>query len=82
MTSLPVDYRKAPWRAKYITEETPVLNSWIIFGYYDDGSVNISDANMEIFSHVPKDVAERIIKARNAFCAEIEDIFCNFGAKK
>jgi hypothetical protein len=67
MTTLPVDYRKRPWRAKYLDEETPVLSRWIVFGEFDDGTVGISDMNSDIFEHVPRDVAEQIIDARNAF---------------
>lgn len=81
MTNLPVDFRKAPWKPKYLTEETPVLNGWIKFGTHEDGTVDISDANMDIFTHVPEEIADEIINARNEFCAVIEKHLCNFGAK-
>lgn len=78
MTSLPVDYTKKPWRAKYLTEETSVLNYWFIFGERKDGTVDVSDPDQDIFENVPIDVASKIIEARHKFCQTIEEIFCNF----
>lgn len=69
MTDLPIDYRKRPWKQKYIDEETPELNRWMIFGEYPDGSVGISDGQIDIFTHVPRDKALLIVTARNAFVA-------------
>ena len=67
MTDLPIDYRKRPWPTKHLTDETPVLNLWTIFGARDDGSVDISDGLRDIFQWVPRGVAEDIVRARNAF---------------
>lgn len=78
MTSLPVDYNKRPWKGKYLTEETPVLNYWMIFGKFSDGTVGISDSDQDIFEHVPENVAKEIVEARNTFCDKIEEIFCTF----
>lgn len=77
MTTLPIDYRNCPWKEKYLTEETTLLNHWMIFGVHPDGSVDIADNDQDIFTHVPPETAERIISVRNAFCQFIEDEFCN-----
>jgi hypothetical protein len=71
MTTLPVDYRKRPWRHKYLDEETPVLNRWFIFGTYPDGTVGISDGDQDIFSYVPQPIAVEIVNARNTFVATV-----------
>ncbi len=78
MTTLPVDYEKRPWRWKYLFEETTVLNMWFKFGKYENGCVDISDINGDIFSHVPEDVADEIIKARNDFIEVLAKHFSNF----
>ena len=67
MTDLPIDYRKRPWPTKHLTDETPVLNLWTIFGARSDGSVDISDGHRDIVQWVPRGVAEDIVAARNAF---------------
>lgn len=81
MTGLPVDYSKAPWRPKYLTEETTILNYWIIFGKRENGNVDISDADQDIFVDVPRDIADEIIKARNEFCSVVEKYFCDFSKR-
>jgi hypothetical protein len=73
MTMIPLDARNAPFRMKYLTEETFLLNRWMIFGTYPDGSVCISDGQEDIMEWVPRDQAERIIAARDAFCGVIEE---------
>ena len=62
----PIDYRHRPWRTKRLIE-TPVLDFWTIFGARSDGSVDISNAQRDIFQWVPRGVAEDIVAARNAF---------------
>lgn len=66
MTCLPIDFCRAPWREKYIDEETPVCNRWFIFGERD-GTVDICDGDNDILIHVPREKAEKIIASRNAF---------------
>lgn len=68
---LPIDYRRRPFREKYLVFETPVLNGWIVFGHYENGTVGISDGDTEIFSYVPLDVARRLVAARDSFVEEI-----------
>jgi len=67
MTSLPIDYRRRPWKAKYIDTECLATNRWCILGEYQDGTVSITDGTDDIMEHVPKDVAQNIVDARNTF---------------
>lgn len=73
---LPIDYRKAPFKRKYIDSETPVTNEWVVFGHHDDGTVDISDGTDDIFVHVPPDVAETLIEARRQFCVTVAHELC------
>lgn len=82
MTGLPIDYRSRPWRVKYLTEETLCLNRWFTFGTFPDGSVGICDGTNDIMDYVPKEAADRICTARNAFCDVIEnELGLGFGVK-
>lgn len=71
MTTLPIDYTKRPWRYKYLTAETPVCNRWFIFGG-KEGLVDIADPDGDVIVNVPLATAERIIRARDIFCGELE----------
>lgn len=68
---IPIDVRKAPFKPKYLDEETYILNRWFVFGGREDGTVDISYTNGDIFIGVTPEKAERIIKARNEFCDAI-----------
>lgn len=64
---LPIDYSKRPFRQKYIDEETDLFSIWYIFGEHPDGWVDIANPAGDVFTKVPKDVAERIVAARQKF---------------
>lgn len=64
---LPIDYRKRPIKTKYVDEETPMFARWMIFGEYPDGSVCVCSGDDDIFEYMPKEVAEKVIAARDAF---------------
>lgn len=66
---LPIDYRTKPIKPKYLDCETEATAAWFIFGDYPDGTVGVCDGDRDIFKHIPRDVAERIVKARNEFVA-------------
>lgn len=69
---LPIDYRQRPFKAKYIDEETHMLSRWMIFGEHPDGWVDIANSNGDdIFTHVPRDVAERMVDGRNDWVASV-----------
>jgi hypothetical protein len=72
---LPIDMRKAPFRQKYLDEETRMLAIWTVFGeFVDDGTVCVSDPYGDIFHHVPKDKAEALVAARDDFCRRVVNI--------
>jgi len=79
MTQIPVDYKKAPWRPKYLFDETFILNSWLIFGEHTDGTVDITDAANDIFENVPRSIAEEIIAARDTFLEVVAKHFAMGG---
>jgi hypothetical protein len=70
---LPIDFRKAPFKSKYLDEETPATASWVVFGVHADSTVDISDGQSDIITNVPKDVAKKIIDARNTFVNVVLD---------
>ena len=70
MPQIPIDYRDRPWRAKYVDMEG-LFAPWFEFGVSSDGTVDLASADGDVFLHVPRDVAERLLKARDAFCAAI-----------
>lgn len=80
--NLPIDYRNAPLKTKYVDEETPMFAQWFEIGEYPDGSVGITDGTVDVMTHVPPEVAARIIEARHVFCAAIiAELGMAFGAK-
>lgn len=68
---LPIDCRNAPFKRKYIDEETPVISQWMIFGEFPDGTVGVSDGTNDIFDWCPREKAEAIVKAREEFVAVV-----------
>ncbi|QBE66860.1 hypothetical protein [Pseudoduganella lutea] len=67
---------KIPMREKYVDEATG--GHWIIFGTRGDGTVDVSDANRDIFEGLPKEAAEKVIEARSKFMAELYGILSAF----
>lgn len=67
---LPIDASAAPYREKYLTCETPVLNRWRVQG--DGPTVDIIDGTDDIFTCVPADKARRLVAAREFFCLAVE----------
>lgn len=82
MTDLPVDFSQKPWRPKYIEDETPMFQRWIIFGEWPDGTVDVSSANQDIVVRVPRAVAEQMIAARDAFVDVMVKHLCDFSWPK
>lgn len=65
---LPLDLRNAPFKPKYVDEETPMFARWFTFGRYDDdGTTLITDGTVDVLDRVPMAKAERIVAARNAW---------------
>lgn len=68
MMNLPVDFRRAPFKPKYVDEETPMFARWFTFGTFPDGSTQITDGTVDVLDYVPKARAEEIVALRNAWC--------------
>lgn len=65
---LPIDARMAPFKQKYIDEETPMFALWFQFGMdAADETHHISDARDDIFIGLTKQQAETIVRARRIF---------------
>jgi hypothetical protein len=78
---------KLPIKPKYLDEETPEFARWTIFGWYphpDHPTTELGWANhathvdihdgfrgADIMLHVPREMAEKIIAARDKFADEI-----------
>lgn len=56
-------------REKYIDEITG--GNWIVFGTHADGTVDVAEANRDVFTSVTPETAERLIAARDRFLKEI-----------
>lgn len=64
-----------PYSRKYL-EQIDVFKIWFIFGEYKTGNVDLSDTSGDIFTNIPRDKAERIIKARDDFLDFIAEEVC------
>lgn len=65
---LPIDGRRAPFKPKYIEDETTLLNKWMVFGHdSSDDTVHVSDAEIDIFHGLTPEQAKRIVDARKLF---------------
>ena len=76
---LPIDLSTVhrPIRAKYLDEETRELARWFVFGTHDDGTVDVcssADGCVEVFTHVPPGLADRLVAARATFADAILEI--------
>jgi hypothetical protein len=73
---LPIDFRKRPFKPKYIDEETSTTCRWFIFGTFpDDRTVGIMGSDQqEVMTHVPLDVAQRLVFARNKFVDKVLEL--------
>lgn len=72
---LPLDLRKAPFKPKYLDEETPMLADWFAFGEdIEDGTAMIGDGNADVLVGVPQRKVAPILEARQRFVAEMVHI--------
>lgn len=65
--NLPINARDAPFREKYIDEETAMLRRWFIFGSSSDGHVDLSDGTDDVFLNLRPEQADTIKRARHVF---------------
>lgn len=65
-----------PMREKYVDEAVGV---WFIFGEHPtNGTVDVSDGQRDVFTSIPRDVANRIIDAQAAFRDVLYQNLSNF----
>ena len=68
---LPIDARMAPFKEKYLDEETFLLARWFTMGTSLDGTVWLHSKDDDIFCGLTTEQATRLIKARQVFIDEI-----------
>jgi hypothetical protein len=51
-------------REKYVDEKVGV---WFIFGEYDNGRVDVSDGQRDVFTHIPRQLADNLCLAHDEF---------------
>ena len=74
---LPIDARNAPFKAKYIDEETEMLSFWTPFGKEADGTICLiggNSGNMDIFVGLTPEQAAAMVAARDIFCVRVLEI--------
>ena len=74
---LPIDARDAPFKPKYIEDETPMLSRWTVFGRDASGRVFLiggNNGNEDIFAGLLPEQADAMVEARNAFCDRVLEI--------
>lgn len=64
---LPINARKAPFKEKYIDEETALLRRWFVFGSSAVGTVDIADRDSDVFVGLTLQQAVRIVELRKTF---------------
>jgi hypothetical protein len=69
---LPIDARNAPFKEKYIDEETPMLSRWFEFGKGDLMGGNCGSD--EIFTNLRPEQVAAMVAARDTFCNRVLEI--------
>lgn len=73
--NLPIDARRAPFKEKYLDEETPMLARWIQHGRDPrDGTYFVESSQADVFCGLSLDQANRIVRARERFVNQIISI--------
>ena len=68
-----------PMRPKYIDEAVGI---WFIFGTNpENGGVDISDGNNDVFTDIPYEIALKLVEVQNEFRNKLYSILCNLGEK-
>lgn len=71
---LPIDARNAPFKPKYIDEETPMLSFWTPFGKEADGTICLIGGNCgneDIFVGLRPEQAVAMVEVRRVFCESV-----------
>lgn len=69
---LPIDARNAPFKPKYIDEETPMLSFWFEFG--KGCLVGGNCGNEDIFVNLSEEQVVAMVAARHTFCTQVLEI--------
>lgn len=73
--NLPIDAREAPFREKYLDEETPLLARWIVFGSdRNDGTIHVSGPTDDVIVGLSMAQAMEICEVRKTFVDAIISI--------
>lgn len=65
---------KYPLREKSLEEITG--GHWFVFGEHPDGTVDVSEANRDVFTNLKPGVAQRVIAARSLFLRQLYWLLC------
>jgi hypothetical protein len=71
---LPIDARKAPFKTKYLDEETPMLARWMVTGTSDVGAYFVGDADLDVVVGLTDVKAAALIKARDQFVNAVLEV--------
>jgi hypothetical protein len=72
---IPIDARRAPFKPKYIEDETSLTNRWMLFGTDpSDGTHHVCDADEDIVVGLTNQQAIRLVEARRIFVNEVLNI--------
>lgn len=65
---------KLPMREKYVDEA--LGGPWHVFGVHQDGTVDVADASRDVFSGLPPEVAEMVVKVQEGFRRKLYALLC------
>jgi hypothetical protein len=70
---LPIDARQAPFRDKYLDEETPMFSRWFVFGTHKFG-VDVANHDGDVFINLTPEQAVRLCSLRRVFVEGVLDV--------
>ena len=71
------------FKYKYLDEEGPNhLHMWFVHGVHPNGNVDIVALNDEVFTNVPKDLANELIAIRDVFVESSIAAIRNFARRQ
>jgi hypothetical protein len=71
---LPIDARKAPFKEKYLDEETPMFSRWFEFGSADDLTIHLDDGSGSVVIGLTLGQAEALQDARDKFVNSVLEV--------
>jgi hypothetical protein len=52
------------------------IGVWHVFGEHADGTVDVSDGSRDVFTELPRDIADKVIAAHDYFREELYRLLC------